>query len=92
MFTPVFTRQFKRDLKKIKKDTQKDFNDLKEIIRKILASEPLAIKHKDHPLKGNFKGRRECHIYPNWLLIYKMDKNKKEIIFEQTGSHSELFD
>lgn len=55
----------------------------------MIDEEPLAERHRDHVLIGNYQGRRECHIEPNWLLIYKIDEN--EIIFERTGSHSDLF-
>ncbi|EQA64506.1 addiction module toxin component YafQ [Leptospira alexanderi serovar Manhao 3 str. L 60] len=51
---------------------------------------PLSPKYKDHKLTGNYKNRRECHIEPNWLLIYKLDGDS--IIFERTGTHPDLFD
>jgi mRNA interferase YafQ len=50
----------------------------------------LAERYRDHPLRGNFKNRRECHVEPDWLLIYKLDGD--EIIFERTGRHSDLFE
>jgi mRNA interferase YafQ len=59
----------------------------------ILVDEKLLSKtYHDHRLSGYFKDRRECHIEPDWLLIYKINKNKKEIIFERTGSHADLFE
>lgn len=51
--------------------------------------EPLDRKHKDHKLKGGLKDRRECHVEPDWLLVYKIEGDT--IIFERTGSHAELF-
>jgi mRNA interferase YafQ len=53
-------------------------------------AEPLAERYRDHPLKGSFKSRRECHVEPDWLPIYKL--NDDEIIFERTGRHSDLFE
>ena len=62
---------------------------LKKVIKMILDGKALPPKYKDHPLTGNYKGRRDCHIEPDWLLIYK--KEKDSIIFERTGTHSDLF-
>ena len=92
MFSPVYTKQFKRNLKKVKKDPNKNIELLKGIMLKILNREPLKVKHKDHPLQGHYKNCRECHILPDWLLIYKVDKKSNEVYFVQTGSHSELFE
>jgi mRNA interferase YafQ len=89
MLTPDYTNQFNKDLNKIKKSGQKKIQNIKDVISKLVNQEPLEPKHKDHKLFGNYKGRRECHITPDWLLIYKVDS--KYIIFERTGSHSELF-
>ena len=57
---------------------------------KIVNEEVLDVKYKRHRLLGNYKGRWECHIEPDWLLIYL--ENPEEVIFERTGSHSDLFD
>ena len=88
MLSPITTTQFKKDIKKIKKQN-KDMHELKAIMTKLIDEIPLDTKHKDHKLTGNYLYRRECHIQPNWLLIYKLLPT--EIIFERTGSHSELF-
>ncbi len=88
MLTPIRTKQFKQDFKKVLRQ-RKDIEKFKTIMAKLAAQETLDIKHRDHKLTGNFKDRRECHIEPNWLLIYKIEGDK--IIFERTGSHSELF-
>jgi mRNA interferase YafQ len=82
------TTQFKRDVKKIKK-TGKDTEKLKEIIEKIAEGESLDEKYRDHVLTGNYRQTRECHIEPDWLLIYKL--TKENLILIRTGSHSELF-
>ena len=79
---------FKKDLACAKK-RGKDIEKLKEVVRFLAAGTPLPAKFRDHLLVGNYKHRRECHIEPNWLLIYKREKNS--IIFERTGTHSDLF-
>ena len=88
MLTPVYTRQFERDLKRIRK-RGKNLEKLKIIVRTLLAEEALDPIHRDHKLIGNWQGRRECHIESDWLLIYKYEMDR--IIFERTGAHSDLF-
>jgi mRNA interferase YafQ len=88
MLKPVYTRQFERDLKKVRK-RGKNIDKLKIIVRTLLAEEALDPIHHDHKLIGNWQGRRECHIESDWLLIYKMETDR--IIFERTGTHSDLF-
>jgi len=83
-----YTIQFKKDYKRIKKQN-KDPDQLKVVIEKLAAGEKLELKYRDHPLSGNWKGHRDCHIESDWVLIYRIaDKN---LILERTGSHSELF-
>ncbi len=82
------TAQFKRDTKRIKK-SGKDVGKLKEIIEKLVEGGNLDKKYSDHNLTGNYRHARECHIEPDWLLIYKL--TKEEVILIRTGSHSELF-
>ena len=82
------TTQFKKDIKKqIKRG--KDPQKLTEIVKLLLAEKPLPEAAKDHPLIGNWTGRRDCHIEPDWVLIYK--KTEEEIRLERTGTHSDLF-
>jgi mRNA interferase YafQ len=88
MLTPAYTWQFERDIKRLKK-RGKNLDKLKIIIRSLVDEEPLDPIHRDHKLIGNWKGRRECHIESNWLLIYKTELER--IIFERTGTHSDLF-
>ncbi|MCA9735503.1 type II toxin-antitoxin system YafQ family toxin [candidate division KSB1 bacterium] len=88
MLKPSFTKQFERDLKKsLKRGKKKDI--LKAIITKLINEEQLESKYRDHKLTGSYMGRRECHIEPDWLLIYKITGN--QIVFERTGTHSDLF-
>lgn len=89
MLKSSFTKQFKKDIGKHLK-SGKNSEKIKKIMFKLINKEKLEDKHRDHKLVGNFKDRRECHIESDWLLIYKI--NEDEIIFERTGSHSELFD
>ncbi len=90
MFSPAYTRQFERDLKRLRRGGH-DLAELKAAMVSILAGERLAPKFKDHKLIGAWQGRRECHIRPDWLLIYKIDPSLNLIIFERTGSHADFF-
>jgi mRNA interferase YafQ len=89
MRTPSYTRQFERDLRRMQR-RGKDAARIKEILAALICEEALAERHRDHALVGNYQGRRECHIEPDWLLIYKLAGD--EIIFERTGSHADLFE
>jgi len=88
MRTPVYTNRFEKDLKMMLK-RGRDPESLKAVMRELIEERPLDQKYRDHFLIGNFKDRRECHINPDWLLIYRIDGNR--IIFERTGTHSDLF-
>jgi len=88
MLSPVYTRQFEKDIKRAKKQG-KNLDKIKIIIRTILQGQPLDAIHRDHKLIGSYQGRRECHVESDWLLIYKTEAGR--IIFERTGSHSDLF-
>ncbi|MDR2555387.1 MAG: type II toxin-antitoxin system YafQ family toxin [Fibromonadaceae bacterium] len=68
-----------------------DLSLLADIIEKLKKQEPLDPKHHDHPLKGDYSGFRECHITPDWLLIYAIDNNRLVLTASRTGSHSDLF-
>ena len=90
MYTPVTTNKFDKDLRRAKRRT-KDLSKIQSIMKTLTNGESLPLRNRDHTLIGNYAGRRECHIEPDWLLIYKIDDENKEIIFERTGSHSDLF-
>ena len=82
---------FKKDLKKSKKQGR-DIPLLEEIIDNLQKELPLQKKFKDHNLIGNWKGYRECHLEPDWLLIYKVESGKVKLLrLARLGSHSELF-
>lgn len=89
MRKPSYTTQFERDLR-LQQRRGKDIEKLKQVLTALINEEMLAESYRDQPLRGNFKNRRECHIEPDWLLIYKLDGD--EIIFERTGRHSDLFE
>ena len=82
------TNRFEKDVKKMKK-RGKSFTEFKDVIITLSKGLPLNPKYKDHKLIGNYKGTRECHIEPDWLLIY--ESNDEELLLIRTGSHSDLF-
>jgi mRNA interferase YafQ len=88
MLTPVRTTQFKRDVKLAEKRGKK-ISLLKSIMADLIEEKTLPAKHKDHKLSGDYARHRECHIEPDWLLIYRLVS--KEIHFVRTGTHSDLF-
>lgn len=88
MYTPVYTRQFGKDIKRLQR-RGKNLHKLKTIIRALVAGETLDPIHREHKLLGNYQGRRECHIESDWLMIYKVAGDS--IIFERSGTHSDLF-
>lgn len=85
----VMTSAFKSDIKLIKKQ-HKDLALLNAVVTTLLKGETLDEKYKDHPLIGNWKGFRECHITPDWLLIYLKNENELVLTLTRTGSHSNL--
>ncbi len=84
------SKRFEKDLKKAEKRGY-DIILITEIIKKLARGENLEPKYKDHPLTGNYKGCRECHITPDWLLIYEIHDNELILYLTRTGSHSDLF-
>jgi len=88
MRTPIYTNRFEKDLKLMMKRGC-DPNRIKPVLRQLIDEISLEPKHRDHLLIGNFKDRRECHIEPDWLLIYRLQGST--IIFERTGTHADLF-
>lgn len=82
--------KFQRDLKRIQKRGY-DITLLKDVLNLLVNGEILPIKYKDHNLSGNFKGCRECHITPDWLLIYEISDDELILYLTRTGTHSDLF-
>jgi len=81
---------FKKDSKLMKK-RNRNMDKLTEILAMLINEQPLLPKHENHPLHGEYKGWWECHVEPDWVLIYRIDKENHRIIFYRTGSHSDLF-
>ncbi len=80
--------QFKKDYKRVKK-SGRNIAELQQVINKLAVDENLESKYRDHALVGNYSGCRECHLEPDWLLIYK--NSNIELALIRTGSHSEIF-
>lgn len=89
-YTVKFTSKFKKDYKLAQRRHLK-MNLLEEIIQKLANGEPLPEKNNDHALSGDWTGHRECHIQPDWLLIYYIDHDVLVLTLTRTGSHSDLF-
>ena len=87
MLTLKTTKRFEKDYKKSVR-SGRDMSRLKQVVTWIANQKPLPPEIRDQKLIGNYQGRRECHLAGDWLLIYKLEKDM--VIFERTGSHSEL--
>ena len=85
-----FTNQFKRDLKLAKKQG-KDIDKLFHVIGMIAEGKKLDAKYRDHDLSGNYAGCRECHVEPDWLLVYEIIDHVLVLMVYRVGTHSELF-
>ena len=85
-----FTNQYKKDLKLAKKQG-KDIEKMYDVVEKLAKGETLEAKYRDHSLTGNLKGLRECHIEPDWLLVYEIIDDVLVLMLNRLGSHSELF-
>jgi mRNA interferase YafQ len=84
------TKQFEGDYGLMVK-RGKDIEKLKTVMRQLVDSQPLERRYLDHALTGNLRGHRDCHIEPDWILIYRIDREVREITFVRTGSHADLF-
>lgn len=90
MLDVVLANKFKKDLKTIAKRGY-DLDLLDEIVTKLTNQEPLPPKNKDHALSGDYAKFRECHILPDWLLVYRCDDDALILFLLRTGTHSDLF-
>lgn len=88
MYTPVYTNQFAKDVKKARK-RGKNLDKFKVIAETLILGQSLDEVYREHKLVGNYVGRKECHIEPDWLLIYKIEET--QMVFERMGTHSDLF-
>lgn len=90
MLKIIPSNQFKKDLKLAKKRGCK-IEHLRNVINTLASEKTLDKKYRDHGLTGNYNGFRECHIEPNWLLIYRINEDALELFLFRTGTHSDLF-
>ena len=89
-YTVQWTSQYKKDLKLAKK-RHYPMEELYAVVQKLANAEPLEEKYQDHELKGEWKNHRECHIKPDWLLIYQIKENILVLELSRTGTHADLF-
>lgn len=89
MREPGYSTQFKRDVKTAQK-RGKDMEKLKTLLTLLIEEKPLPAAYLDHPLKQNWRGCRDAHIEPDWILIYKISGGA--VRFERTGRHADIFD
>ena len=85
-----YSAKFKKDFKLAQK-RKLPLQELKDIIEKLASGKTLDAKHRDHALSGNYAMFRECHIRPDWLLIYRINDDSLELLAHRTGTHSDLF-
>ena len=91
MLNPIYSTQFRKDYKLCRKRGCK-MQGLTKIMLDLESETPLPPKNREHLLQGKYKGYTECHIEPDWLLIYKIDKKAEELYFARTGTHADLFE
>jgi mRNA interferase YafQ len=90
MLKIIFTKQYLKDLDLMRRRNLPK-SELDEVVKLLSNELPLPAKYRDHQLKGPLKEMRECHIRPDWLLIYKVDKKILTLLLTRTGSHSDLY-
>ena len=88
MLIPVRSTQFKRDVRRMQR-RGKDVTKLRPPVTALIRQAPLPARRRDHLLRGNWKGYRELHIEPDWLLIYRIEGDELQLV--RTGSHADLF-
>ena len=91
MLEIVLSNRFKKDLKMAKKRGY-NLDLLNDVVEKLAMQEPLPKKNRDHSLTGDFIGFRECHIQPDWLLVYRVNDEELILFLTRTGTNSDLFD
>jgi len=90
MYSFVYSTKFKKDIKLCQKRNY-DFQELKVVLEALEKNGKLPAKYKPHTLSGNYKNHWECHIKPDWLLIWLQNDDLKELVLIRTGAHSDLF-
>ncbi len=85
-----FSNTFKKDYKRmVSRGCKEEHFD--EVVKLLIQETPLPTKYRDHNLTGEFKGFRECHIEPDWFLVYRIEKEVLTLVLSRTGTHSDLF-
>lgn len=90
MYKPVYSNRFRKDVQLALK-RGKRLDKLARVVEILCAGKPLPGQCKDHPLAGTYAGFRDCHIEPDWILIYRIDGDQLQLILARTGTHSDLF-
>ena len=90
VYTVKFTTRFKKDLK-LAVEQHKNIDELKKVVEYLKNGKPLPFKYKQHSLSGQYSGCNECHIEPDWLLVYQYHNNELILTLLRPGSHSDLF-
>ena len=86
-----YSGPFNKDLKLLHK-RRMDISRLRSVMRLIIMEKPLPERCHPHPLRGkNWTGKWECHVQPDWLLVYQIDRTEQKVVFHRTGTHSDLF-
>ena len=85
-----FTSQFKKDMKRLRRQGA-SIEKIDAVIKTLREEEPLPERMRDHALAGNYRGHRECHVEPDWLLIYHYEDDVLVLTISRTGTHSDLF-
>lgn len=91
MLEVVLSNRFKRDLKRVARRSY-DMAALEQVVNALAARQPLDASKRDHALTGKWTGYRECHILPDWLLIYKTNEETLILLLMRTGTHADLFE
>jgi mRNA interferase YafQ len=91
MLQAEYTRLFKKDFKRCEKRGL-DMEEIQAVMSRLAADERLEPRFRDHILKGSYEGFGECHIRPDWLLVYLKQENRNAIVFVRTGTHADLFE
>lgn len=90
MYSAEYTNQFKKDYKRCVKRGY-PMKSLQNIVSDLLAGVPLAARHKLHHLSGNWVDFEECHVKPDWLLVFRREEKTKVLVFSNMGTHSDIF-
>lgn len=90
MLEIVPSNRFKKDLKLVKKQGL-NIENLRNVIDALAAEQTLEARYRDHALTGAYRGFRECHVEPDWLLVYRVEQSELELFLFRTGTHSDLF-